>query len=281
MSKNFESLFCTPVRILSGLASLSQRRPRGAPQQGDRRACMAPATAKAGRITSALLVSFFALGASAQESTESINIVGMRDPQWKAYADFVRGMDVYEQRKAELAPGSTFAFVLLPVQAGLKMEGLSLRLEADELNIPIPLSPSWEFILPRSKEAEDAKAELGLNQKKGLYTWRPKVRSPGMTDTSGRLGDFRLECHIRWAVEKNDLPFPARLAIGALGACESARVNVVYRSRTPVASIEMQDGERKLTLPASRLTKEGYGFILPLHDKTWSNDTAVRLTYKE
>jgi hypothetical protein len=285
MTRNFESLFFASPDILSGLASDSPHRPRGGTHQSDRRACMALATAKAGRITSALLISLFAYAAQAQDAAPptaaNVEVVGVRDPLWKPYRDFLRGMKEYDKRKQELAPASQLSFEVIPNQAAAGMEGIALKLAAADLDIAVPVDPKGFFTLPVSKAAEEANAELELNRKKSLYTWRPRVRSFDDSPSVRRLGDLRLECHVRWAVEKNDVPFLRRALLDTLGICESGRVAVIYRPRKAVAAIELIDGERRAWLAQDNFLPDGLGFRLPIHDSKWSHDTEVRISYRD
>lgn len=153
MNGNFESLFRVPLRRLPGLASHSQHRPRSGTHQSDRRACIAPATAKAGRITSALLVSLLPLAACAEAKVE---IKAFRNPDWGRYEAFLAGMNEFESKKRRFAPEAKMAYRIYPLKEGEQMADTGIRIETDYYKIDVPVDSDGHFTLratiwPRGK----------------------------------------------------------------------------------------------------------------------------------
>jgi hypothetical protein len=70
--------------------------------------------------------------------------------------------------------------------------------------------------VPRSQAAYDARAELILNRKKHEVRVEPYVRTPGLPDTQFRLGDVRLDCQVKIAIAKDEIPFWANAVINSL-----------------------------------------------------------------
>jgi hypothetical protein len=212
-----------------------------------------------------------------EDRTSVVNVSSVRDPELKSYRTLMKSYGVVEQFRA-LAPGADFRFVLLP-PPGSVAKDLSLRIADGENSVHVPVAPDNTFELPRLPAFDKADAELLLNVKKGGARWRPQVRTPGLAPDMRRLGDLRLECQIRWAVEYEELPFMRRNLFRALGGpCTSARVLTHFISPRQLASATLVDGERKKNL---WVENGGYTFIPPLHDTSFGNDALVQLVYKD
>jgi hypothetical protein len=211
------------------------------------------------------------------EAPAVVTVSSVRDPELKSYRTLLKSYKVVDQFRA-LAPGADFRFVLRP-PPGAPAKDLSLRIADGANSVHVPVAEDNTFELPRLAAFENADAELLLNVKKGQARWRPLVRTPGLAPDTRRLGDLRLECEIRWAVEYDELPFVKRNVFRALGGpCHSGKVTVHFGVSRPLASATMVDGERRREL---RLDDGGYSFIPPLHDDAFDNEALVQLVYKD
>lgn len=207
---------------------------------------------------------------------QAVYVSSSRDPEWKNYRAFMAGMQVFEQQHA-LAPAAALRFALRPASPGLGFNGITLRILGERTNEPVKVDADGGFSLPRIEAAADEDAELALNKKKGLFRWRPDIRSPGVPADARRLGDLRLECAVRWAIEQAGIPALFRKIIGAYGACDSAMVKVDFISNRPVGAIYLVHGTRRVALADSAIEEGGHVYVPPLHDSSWPDDTLLEL----
>jgi hypothetical protein len=215
--------------------------------------------------------------ADAAKAPAVVTVSSVRDPELKSYRTLLKSYAVVEEFKA-LAPAADFRFLLLS-PPGAPAKDLSLRMADADNSVNVPVAPDHTFALPRLPAFENSDAELLLNVKKGQARWRPLVRTRGLAPATRRLGDLRLECEIRWAVEKDELSFAKRSLFRALGGpCHSKNVSTHFITPRQLASATLVDGERSVGL---RVENDGYTFIPPLHDKSIGNDAEVRLVYKD
>jgi hypothetical protein len=219
----------------------------------------------------------YADDADAGKAPAVVTVSSVRDPELKSYRTLLKSYAVVEELKA-LAPAADFRFLLLP-PPGAPARDLSLRIADAENSVNVPVGQDQTFALPRLPAFENSDAELLLNVKKGQARWRPLVRTPGLPADTRRLGDLRLECEIRWVVERDELSFAKRNLFRALGGpCHSNRVSTHFITPRPLASATLVEGERHAALPVEN---GGYTFVPPLHDKSLGNDAQVRLVYKD
>lgn len=218
--------------------------------------------------------------AVAAQGGETVTVSGTKDPEFKSYRQMLAGLDAFEQHH-QLAPASSPRFVLRPQQADAGVYGVTLRIAGNETSINVPLAADGTFSLPRNQAlASEDNVELLLNRKKGLYRWRPDVRSPDVPDNARRLGDLRLECEMRWAVEKNDLNFVTRTLFRTMGGpCQSVNVFVLYPAPEKLIGAILVSGKRRESLSADRLVRNGIFFAPPLHDRSWPDDTIVEFNF--
>ncbi|MFC5549627.1 hypothetical protein [Massilia aerilata] len=206
-----------------------------------------------------------------------VKVSSVRDPELKSYRTMLKSYSVVEEFKA-LAPNADFRFLLLP-PPGTPAKDLSLRIANADDSVPVPVAKDNSFALPRLPAFETTDAELLLNVKKGGARWRPQVTTPGLPPDTRRLGDLRLECEIRWVVERDELSFARRTLFRTLGGpCGSKNVSTHFITQRPLASATLIDGERRVALAVAN---GGYTFVPPLHDKTLGNDALVQLVYKD
>lgn len=207
-----------------------------------------------------------------EAAASSVQISATRDPELKSYRQLLKGLNAYESH-LEKAPGSAFRFQLIPQKPDASLHDVGLRIVSDDSSIQIPVANDGGFNLPRNKKAEADNADLLTNQKKGSFRWRPEVRSSGLAANTRRLGDLRLECEIRWAVEYDDLSFLRRNMFRAAGGpCHSSMINVIYFSPFKSSAVTLVSGERKMALT---LLADGLRYSPPLHEQRWNDDAVI------
>lgn len=216
---------------------------------------------------------------SATAETQSVEINGTKDPDWKSYAKMLKGIDAFDKHRG-LAPQAPLKFILKPRKAGVSMDGLSLRLENGDQIEPIPLASDGTFTLPRSKEAVAEKAELVINRKKALFRWWPQIRTAGLLENQRRLGDLRLECELFWAINYDDIPFLVRGLIRVMGVnCQSNKVELAFPSDyLGLVGAKIVQGERSVDL---KLSKDKTSYNISLYEGDFNNDAIVELIYDE
>lgn len=213
------------------------------------------------------------------EAEKKVEVSGVKDPALRPYRQMQKGLAAFEEFRA-LAPKSRLRFELWT--ADNKMPdpaGLTLRLAGDTVDIPVPIDEQATFVLPHSQQAADENAELILNRKKDQMRWRPRVRSPGVPENARRLGDMRLECEVSWAVMKPDVSLVARMAAAPFGGmCHAPMISLFYRAPKVLTSATLVSGERKQAL---KLHQQGTGFIVPVRDKNWDDESLIVFEYAE
>lgn len=213
---------------------------------------------------------------SGQEVAASVNVKGMRDPDWKPYSAMLKGVKRFEEKHA-LAPGAELRFILEPRRADVDIHAIALRLESDEAGMAIPLGEGNIFSLPVVQGPLYEKAELTVNRKAGSVRWIPYIRSAATSDTIRRLGDLRLACEVHWAIDKDTLPFAMRTAMGALGGpCNFVSQKGTYSFAEPrrITAATIRFEGKSAPVPFS-----GASFTPPLREQDWSDDSVVELTF--
>ncbi|WP_051781118.1 hypothetical protein [Janthinobacterium agaricidamnosum] len=214
----------------------------------------------------------------APATPQTVEVSGARDPELKPYRSMLKGVDAFNEFH-RLAPHASLRFILQPARADQALEGATLQISSDKLSIPIPVHADGTFTLQRHKQAMDENADIVSNKKKNSLRWRPDIHSPNLPANVRRLGDLRLECVIRWAVEKDDLPFVTRNAFRLVGGpCHSSMVAVLFHAPRRLSAVTAVSGERRATLS---LGKQKVSYIAPLHDMTWNDDTLLELTFED
>ena len=211
-----------------------------------------------------------------QDAAASVNVKGMRDPDWKPYSAMLKGVLRFEEKHA-LAPGTELKFILEPRRADVDMHGIALRLESDEAGLAIPLGERNIFSLPVEQGPLYDKAQLTVNRKAGSVRWIPYVRSAATSDTLRRLGDLRLACEVHWAIDKETLPFAMRTAMGALGGpCNfvSQKGTYSFTETRRITGATISYNGKSAPVPFS-----GTSFTPPLREQDWSDDSMIELTF--
>ncbi|WP_229212086.1 gamma subclass chorismate mutase AroQ [Duganella sp. BJB475] len=214
------------------------------------------------------------------EPVPQVAVAGTKDPDWKPYRKMLDGLNAFDQYHA-LAPKAELKFILRPQQPNLTLADLKLRIVGDSTNIELPIAADSTFSVPRDESAAKDDADLRLNSKKGLFRWRPDIHTAGLPAGTRRLGDLRLECEVRWAVDKFDASFIKLAYIVPLGGvCHSSRSRVFFTTATPIAGATLVSGTRREKLPAERLNAtDRTRYAPPLHDQSWPDDTLVEFDF--
>lgn len=212
------------------------------------------------------------------EIAQVVDVQSTRDPELRSYRTMLKGVDAYADH-LRLAPDAPLRFMLIPATPSGRLDGVTLHLEADNLSIPIPLAANGSFQLARDKTAYDANADLVSNKKRDTLRWRADIHTPGLPANVRRLGDLRLECEIRWAVEQDRLSFVRRnLFRMAGGPCHSSLIHVPFPTFRALAAVRATSGGRTADI---RITDDRLRYVPPLHDGSWDNDTLLTLTYAD
>jgi hypothetical protein len=229
--------------------------------------------------------SVFAAQADKDDATVHINAV--KNPDLHSYRAVVAGLDKFDELHA-LAPAVPQLRFQIEGQRDNALDGelLAVRIAADDFSIPLAIDQDRRFSIPRSQAAWDAKAEVLLNRKKRDARFETWVRSPGLADNQYRMGDVRLDCQVKVAIGKEEIPFWANAMVNSLmlttdwcswfkGATPKGGDRTWPRkANARLSAATLRDGERSLALKV-----EGKSFRLPIGDTSWSNDAIVEVVY--
>lgn len=215
----------------------------------------------------------------ASDNVAAVVISNHKDPDWKTYRAFTEGLDTFEAQR-RLAPAAALRFVLLPKAPNASLKDIKLRIAGDETSIPVPIREDGSFVVPRSEAAAKEDAELLLNRKPGTFRWRPDVHTPGVPANARRLGDLRLECAVRWAIEQYETPYVIRKMMYAAGQpCLTSRIKVDYIAPRPITAMYLSANGRRSQLPASLLENGGKVYVAPVHDQSLPDDALLEFDY--
>ena len=216
--------------------------------------------------------------AHADEPVPSVHVAGIADPEMRSYRSVSAGLDAFDAHRA-LAPHATLRFRMrhaegAPANAG---DGLRLRLANDDGSFQenVPIDAAGLLAVARNQAAYVADATFILNQKDGLYTGHPEVRTAGLPANVRRLGDLRLECRVTIAIVKDQMPFMAKAAINTLMLtsdwCAKKDFNYGTPAPRPGVRAMLRDGERTRTLET-----HGWNMMVPIGDTGWPDDALVQ-----
>ena len=226
----------------------------------------------------ALLLACALPAAHADEPVPSVRVTGITDPEMRSYRSVAAGLDAFDAHRA-LAPHATLRFRMRhkngpPATAA---DGLQLRLASDDGSFQeaVPIDAAGLLTVGRNQAAYDADATFILNQKNGLYTGHPEVRTAGLPDNVRRLGDLRLECRVTIAIFKEQIPFLAKATLNTLMMtsdwCAKKEFNYGALAPRPGAQATLRDGERSRTLAS-----HGWDAMVPIGDTSWPDDALVQ-----
>lgn len=243
-----------------------------------------------------------------QATLPGVTISGSKatpDPVEKSYRRMVRGMDLFERRRA-MSPQGELRFKLLPRKPGVSLDRLELLVLGKTVETPIPVAPDRTFVLQRDARAWDENAMVTPDRKALTMTWRAEVRTPGLAPGTRRLGDLRLECQVGMeaGLYSNSPSFITRIfsELSTTPAyCENPENRYLFFADRPIFGVTLVSGERREMLPASRLYAAAINesnlaaelpycdcevlldrtYFLPLGDRSWPDDALVVFDYME
>ena len=97
----------------------------------------------------ALLALFPIVQAQGADAKDAVVVTALRNSVVKSYRRMVDGMELFEKRRRELAPGASLRFKLLPRHRETDMRDIELQLVGNSFEQPIQLAPDNTFTLPR------------------------------------------------------------------------------------------------------------------------------------
>ena len=258
-----------------------------------------------------MVVRFFAVAFVLSYSTlhaadDAVVVTTLRNPVAKSYRKMVEASKLFEEKR-HLAPQAALRFKLVPRNEEVTLQGIRLKVETENLAIPLKVSPDQTFSLEIDRRALKENARVVPDRKAGTMTWRADVRTPGLPPDTRRLGDLRLECEVgmkaglisryprSWFSWLDDL-LPEGPAY-----CHRAQPNYLFFAERPLFSVTLVDGERREVLSVDRLYSGATNdpdwkkhlahcdcaalldraYFMPLGDRGWSDDTRVELEYMD
>jgi len=217
---------------------------------------------------------------AADAHAATVNVNGIRDPEMRSYRSIWAGFDAFDAHHA-LAPQAALRFRLIRPDgkpAGAE-DGLALRLASDDISVPVPIGADGMLDIARSRAAYDADASFILNQKSGLFSARPEIRTPGLPANVRRLGDLRLECRVSVAIVKEQMSFVTRAAINTLmlGSdwCGKKDMQAAYPAERELGGATIRHGGR-----SAELDLDGRTYMAPLGRQDWPDDALIELRYE-
>lgn len=227
------------------------------------------------------------------------------DPVVKSYRKMLKGMDLFE-RQHGLSPGAELRFKLLPRKPGTDMQAITLAVVGDTVDFLVPIAVDHTFTLPRDALALKEDAQVMTNRRALSMTWRTDIRSPGLPPDTRRLGDLRLECRVGMeaGLISNTSSLIGRLASAVMDTptyCDQKSPLYLFFADRPLFSVSLVSGQRREVLAIDKLYATASDdpklrdnlpycdcevlvdrtYVLPLGDRSWSDDTLVEFEYMD
>ena len=243
--------------------------------------------------------------ATAFAAADEIAVTGLRNTVDKSYRKMIRGADLFNELR-DRAPDASLRYKLLPRKRETRMDGISLQVVADSFELPVPVAPDHTFTLPRDRKALAEDASVRPDRKAGTMTWRAQIRTPGLPADTLRLGDLRLECRVGMeaGLVSDDPPTLMGRLMSVLQSadfCDERDVPYLFFAPRPLFGVTLSAGGRRQTLSVGQLyagiahgrtPREALPYCdcevlldrtyyLPLADRSWPDETLVRLEYMD
>jgi hypothetical protein len=253
----------------------------------------------------AWLLVLLSVCAVATAQDDGVLVTGYRNPVDKSYRKMIRGMDLFEKKRA-LAPNASLRFKLLPRKKNSRLDDIALEIAGDSVSIPVDLAPDKTFTLERHPVALREDASVRSDRKALSMTWRAEIRTPGLPPGTRRLGDLRLECAVGMEADLvSNLPSAfsrlAKYVFDTKDYCNNSGNRYLFFAERPLFGVTLTAGARREVLSVDRL----YGgasvdpewkaalqycdcevlldrtYFMPLGDTSWPDDTLVQFEYME
>lgn len=212
------------------------------------------------------------------EQTQRVEIANYKGPELRSYSQMLKGLIAYKEKLVH-APDSELYFILIPKSNKFAIRGLTMRLVSDETSINIPVDDEGKFQLPLIALKNDDEYDLIVNRPKGQYYIKPYVKSPNLAENSKRLGDIRLECEVRWAIERQDVSpvFSSYVKLfGSGNPCTSRAVSVLFFAPQTMDTVTLENSKSPLSFKV-----DGKGqYPLPVWDTQFLDDDMIRYERK-
>jgi hypothetical protein len=223
----------------------------------------------------------------------------------KSFRTMIRGLDYFEQHRAQV-PAAALRFKLLPRRADTRMDAITVEVAGKQVDYFVPVAADRSFAIERNRQAYDEDAQIIIDRKLQSATWRIDIRSPGVPANARRLGDLRLECQVGFAAglvsnSPSFLDSLAEMLETTPGYCDTRDPRYLFFADRAIFGVTLASGSRREAVPVSRLyagasetpdlkVKLPYcdcevlldrTYFVPLHDRSWPDDTLVELEYME
>lgn len=207
-----------------------------------------------------------------EEPIPSVEILG--NPDKKALSFFLKGLDTFEKKKA-LAPHAEARFLVVNKNKSDQTD-VTLEYRGSDGSASVLVSGGI-FVLPQRDVATPNNKEIVSNRKAGSLRWGPSVQTPGLPPNERRIGDLRMECEMKWAMEYDDISFITRNIFRmAGGPCSSSKISVSFFSLKKIRSATILFGQEKKNIVVG---KDGYEYFSPIYDGDISNEAVITFEY--
>lgn len=216
---------------------------------------------------------------AAADEASDIVVVGQNGDKTRLTADSLRdAAQAYAANRAEFAPLAPFRFEIRNPDPAI-LTGLTVYLrhrkrdrDGGYQTRDLPVDALGRFTLP-VELVQTGDWELRTSPNRAGLRIAPLMLSPGSEFADWRMGDLRLQCRVSVAFAR--ISAPLRLLVAAVNPCDSRSIGFYATSRQPLLRAEIVG--RDLNLLS---VKRPESYLVPLSDKSVSNDDRLRLTYK-
>ena len=244
--------------------------------------------------------------AGADLPTVTISAKANLDPVEKSYRKMIHGMDLFEKERGQLSPKASLRFKLLPRRLDTDLNRIEMEVIGSTVDFQVPIAPDQTFTLERNQKAYDENALVSPNRRAQSMTWRTEIRTPGLPSNTRRLGDLRLECRVGMEAglisnRSNIVGRMVKALLDTPAYCDRQAPLYLFFADRPLFSVALVAGERREILPISMLYAAASDdpklkdelpycdcevlvdrtYVLPLGDRSWTDDTLVEFEYME
>jgi hypothetical protein len=226
-------------------------------------------------VVSSVLCASVAQAHTDDATSQQVVVRTLRNPEGMAYSSFIAAQKAYEEHR-HYAPDAPLLFQM-KTHSGT-FDNLRLSVEGDHTDIPVAYDENGQFTLPYDNAALQDNAILTTNKKRGQIYWSPSIRTPGLPDNTLRLGDLRLYCRVKWALEKAAATLETKMMTALSKNCESSTFNTLGLPQ-PGMRVRLLSKDREEVL-AVEPDKRHYAshrtrWYPPFGNVTWPDDTRV------